>query len=356
VQTIMMTLRLFQRSPTTIPSTCAWRLAELGEARGRQESVVKQSPQRLQALRETAMIDSTLSAFRLDDLEIGPERVQAIVATAGPLPDRTEREIRGYHRALGLIHGEGPALSISEETIRLLHDTLFSDAADAGVYRHGQSDLAALPPDRQLKVRWQSVAAANVPVYVEELVRQWRNVLSQQAVHPFIAMAGFELDFLCIGPFQYGVDRVARLLSLLLSYHVGFDVGRYISFERLIEQDRERWQEVFRISSLHWEQGTHDPWPYVDYVLDVLTGAYKEFQSPVEAAQARKGAKTEMVLQAIQSQTDEFKLVDIERLCPSVGRDLIRSLLANLRAEGELTCKGRGPAARWRRSEKNSPA
>jgi hypothetical protein len=60
------------------------------------------------------------------------------------------------------------------------------------------------------------------------------------------------------------------------------------------------------------------------------------------------------VLQAIQNQTGEFKLVDIERLCPSVGRDLIRSLLANLRAEGELTCKGRGPAARWRRSEKTS--
>jgi len=354
VQTVMMTLRLFQRSPTTIPATCAWRLAELGEARGRQESVVKESPQRLQAVRETAMIDSTVSAFRLDGLEIDPERVHANISAAGPLEDRTEREIRGYHRALGLIHGEGPALSISEETIRLLHGLLFPDAADAGAYRRAQSDLAGLPPDRQLDVCSPSVAGANVPDYLEELIRQWRNVLSQQTVHPFIAMAGFELDFRCIRPFEYGTDRVTCLLSLLLSYHVGFEVGRYISFERLIERSRERRQEVFRISSLQWEQGTHDPWPYVDYVLDILTAAYKEFQSPVEAAQARKGAKTEMVLQAIQSQTDEFKLVDIERLCPSVGRDLIRSLLANLRAEGELTCKGRGPAARWRRSEKNS--
>ncbi len=299
----------------------------------------------MQALRETALIESTVSGCRLEGVEIGPERLQAIVAEAGRLHDRAEQEIHGYYRALNLIHGEGAALPISGETIRLLHGLVFPGSADPGAYRHAQSIPADLLPDS---------GSEDITRKVEELIRCWDDVVSQQTVHPFIAMAGFELDFLCVRPFEFGNDRVASLLSLLLSYHVGFEVGRYVSFERLIEQNRVRREEVLRISSFQWEQGAHDPWAYIYFVLSTLAEAYKEFQSSANGVQARKGAKTEMVLNAIQSQTDEFKLVDIERLCPTVGRDLIRSLLANLRAGGELTCKGRGPAARWRRSIKTN--
>jgi hypothetical protein len=37
-----------------------------------------------------------------------------------------------------------------------------------------------------------------------------------------------------------------------------------------------------------------------------------------------------------------------ERACPGVGREWIRVLLANLRKSGDVSCRGRGPAARWR--------
>ena len=41
----------------------------------------------------------------------------------------------------------------------------------------------------------------------------------------------------------------------------------------------------------------------------------------------------------------EFRLSDIERACPGVGREWIRTLLAEMREAGEVTCKGRGPGA-----------
>jgi hypothetical protein len=47
-----------------------------------------------------------------------------------------------------------------------------------------------------------------------------------------------------------------------------------------------------------------------------------------------------------------FRLSDLERDCPSVGREWIRNVLAQMRDEGELTCTGRGVAARWRAVEK----
>jgi hypothetical protein len=55
-----------------------------------------------------------------------------------------------------------------------------------------------------------------------------------------------------------------------------------------------------------------------------------------------------MVLGAIRAQLGEFRLADIERACPGVGRGWIRKLLVDLRGSGEMTCRGKGPAARWR--------
>lgn len=42
---------------------------------------------------------------------------------------------------------------------------------------------------------------------------------------------------------------VSRLLWLLQSYQLGFEVGRYISLERLVEQNKERYYETLEQSS-----------------------------------------------------------------------------------------------------------
>jgi len=56
-------------------------------------------------------------------------------------------------------------------------------------------------------------------------------------------MAAFNLDLLCIHPFRDGNGRVSRLILLLQCRQQGFEVGRYISLERLIEQNKERYYE-----------------------------------------------------------------------------------------------------------------
>ena len=41
------------------------------------------------------------------------------------------------------------------------------------------------------------------------------------------------------------------------------------------------------------------------------------------------------------------RLRDLERACPGVGREWIRTLLAELKKSGDVACTGRGPGARW---------
>ncbi len=86
----------------------------------------------------------------------------------------------------------------------------------------------------------------------------------------------------------------------------------------------------------------------LNYLLYILKSGYKEFEERVGQITSPKGAKTEMVHAAIRRQTGEFRLADIERACPGVGRDWIRSLLGRLKETGKVSCSGKGPGARWR--------
>ena len=105
-------------------------------------------------------------------------------------------------------------------------------------------------------------------------------------------------------------------------------MGRYISLERLIEADKDRYYETLEQRSVGWHEGRSDPWPYVNSDLSILRATYREFEERLGQLDSPKGEKTELVQDAIWRQVGEFRLVDIERLCPGVGRDWRRTQLA----------------------------
>lgn len=158
------------------------------------------------------------------------------------------------------------------------------------------------------------------------------------------------LDFLCIHPFRDGNGRVSRLLLLLTSYHCGLEAGRYISFERLIEQNKERYYEVLEESSHRWHEGRHDPWPTINFLLSILAQACKEFERRVGHFKSPRGEKTAAVMAAVDRQPGLFRVADLQAECPNVGIDLIRKLLARLQKEKKIRALGTGRSAKWQKA------
>jgi Fic family protein len=349
----MKTLQQFESKPETFPASTSWYLADLGEARGKQELFTKQSPQRLRVLREHALIESAVSSNRIEGVTVDQSRIGTVVFGKSLLGDRDEEEVRGYRHALRLIHEQSAKLAISEATIKKLHGLTRGDIWDAGKYKDKASDIIEKYPDGSARVRFKSVSVAKTNTFMKGSIDRWNRSLRERWVHPLIVLAAFNLDFLCIHPFRDGNGRVSRLMLLLQGYRLGYEVGRYISMERLIEENKQRYYETLEQSSQGWHQGKHNPWPYVNYILFILKTAYKEFEERVGQTASPRGAKTELVLNAIRRQSGEFRLADIERARPGVGREWVRVLLANLRKLGDVSCRGRGPAARWRFKGRN---
>jgi Fic family protein len=142
---------------------------------------------------------------------------------------------------------------------------------------------------------------------------------------------------------------VSRLLTLLALYQCGYEVGRYISLERLVEEVREDYYEALRRSSQGWHQGQHDLVPWLNFFLTILHRGYRAFEERANQVKSPRGTKRALVQAAIDSRVGEFTLAELERSCPGVSRDMIRRVLRESQSDNKVECLGRGPGTRWRK-------
>jgi hypothetical protein len=147
---------------------------------------------------------------------------------------------------------------------------------------------------------------------------------------------------------------MARLLTVLLLYREDYEVARYISLERLIEQTRETYYDTRYRASQGWHESTHDPMPWVGYFLGLVRAAYDEFARDLGELRDGRGMKTQLVLQAIGQMIGDFSASELHQRCPSVGVDMLRHVLRGERDAGRLQVVGRGRGARWRKAPEAS--
>jgi Fic family protein len=332
-----------------LPSGTVWLVADIAEAKGRQELYAKQAPQLLTALREMAIVQSVESSNRIEGVTVAPERLRPLVVGNARPRDRSEQEIQGYRRALNLIHTGAADLPVAPEILQRLHRTIQEGAGDAGEWKRTENVIVEVQHGGPPVVRFRPVPAADTPKAIDELCLGYRHALDQEHVPPLVATGALVFDFLCIHPFRDGNGRVSRLLALLALYQHGYQVGRYVSLERLVEETRDDYYEVLRRSSEGWHEGGHDVLPWLNYFLTIVRRAYREFEERVGQVKSPRGAKTALVEAAIEAFPGEFTLADLERACPGVSRDMIRRVLRDLQKAGRVTCLGRGPGAPWRR-------
>ena len=346
----MKTLINLSRAIESIPVSTTWYLTDLAEALGKQKLFTHQSPQKLQTLREHAIIESAVSSNRIEGVEVNKTRVGTVVFGNSLLKDRNEEEIRGYRHALDLIHGTAKNLEITENTIFRLHKLSHGDFWDSGKYKEKQCDIIEKYPDGTERIRFSTVSPSETAGYICKLLGLWSDCLIEKWVPPLVALAAFNLDFLCIHPFRDGNGRVSRLLLLLQSYHLGYEVGRYISLERVIEENNERYYETLEQSSSGWHDGDHDPWPFINYILFILNVACKEFEARVSNVKTGKGQKTDTIKMVINKKNAPFSISQLNEECYGVSVEMIRTVLKQLKKEGFVECLGRGQKARWQKT------
>jgi Fic family protein len=260
----------------TLPLGSVWLMSDVAEAKGRQDLYLDKPPEILTSLRETALVQSVESSNRIEGVTVAPDRLRPLVLEDARPRDRSEEEIQGYRRALERIHAEAKTLAITSELLQWLHATIQEGSGDAGQWKQVDNEIIELREGAPPLVRFRPVKVAETPAAVEELCLVYRHALNQSLAPPLVAVAALVFDFLCIHPFRDGNGRISRLLTLLALYQHGYEVGRYVSLERLVEESRAEYYEALQRSSDGWHEGRHDLLPWLNFFLTILKRAYRE--------------------------------------------------------------------------------
>jgi len=343
---------IIERQP--IPQNLLRTIRLLGEFKGKEEMFTQQSPQALETLRQMAIIQSTESSNRIEGVNAPHERIVKLVARKTKPRDRSEQEIAGYRDVLNTIHTSHAHMSFGVGLVLQLHRDLFKFTTEqGGHWKSSSNEIAELRPDGSKFVRFAPVAPHLTEAAMHSLHDRYRELSEANQIEPLLLIPSYVLDFLCIHPFRDGNGRMARLLSLLLFYQAGYEVGRFISLELIVEETKQGYYDSLYLSSQDWHDAKHSLLPWWEYFLGVmLLAAYREFEKRAGLLTTARGAKTAMVMDAIARLPDGFKMVDLERACPNVTREMIRVVLNRLKTDQKIHCEGFGGAAIWKKGPK----
>lgn len=346
----MFSLRSTYLGTLAMPPRVAGILRRLGEHQGRQELYRRQAPEMLENLRRVALIESTESSNRLEGIVADNEkRLRALVNERSTPANRTEGEIAGYRDVLDTIHQNHADIPFSDRVVLQFHRDLLKYAdGSGGRWKVSANEIRETLPDGTKHIRFSPLAPHLTEDGMRDLHEDFHQAVKAGAWDPLLLIPFYILDFLCIHPFSDGNGRMARLLTLLALYHHGYEVGRYISLERVIEKTKESYYDTLFLSSQGWHEGKHDVWPWTEYFLGTLLAAYSEFETRFDRVSTGRGSKTDTVKNAISSFVGDFTIQDVETACPMVSRDMIRRVLADLKKVGSVECLSRGRWAKWR--------
>ncbi len=330
-----------------VPHRVISMIRQIGEYKGKQELFKHQKPDLIENLRQVAVIRSTESSNRIEGIVADPKRLRAIVREGSKPLNRPESEIAGYRDVLSTIYESYKDIPFTPLVVLQFHrDLLKYTVESGGCWKSTDNMITTVMPDGSSSLRFQPVSAFETERYMTELHKCFQTQLHNQD-EALLLIPAYVLDFLCIHPFLDGNGRLSRLLSTLLLHQQGYEVARYISLERVIEDSKVSYYDTLYRSSQGWHEGKHDVLPWIEYWLSTVLAAYRDFESRIDLSTDANSNKSAMVETAVLNLKPTFTTAMVCDACPGVSRALIKRVLADLQEAGRLTSVGRGRGAKW---------
>ena len=326
-------------------------LGRIHEAKGKQELFLAQKPRELDRLVEIAKIQSTLSSNAIEGIRTTDARLKQLFTEKTTPKNRAEEEIAGYRDVLNVIHESYEYIPLTSNYILQLHKMLFAKTGleIGGKFKSVQNYISATDENGNNYTLFAPLAPYETPEAIDEICKQFNNAIVENKVDPLILIPVFIHDFLCVHPFLDGNGRMSRLLTTLLLYKSGYLVGRYISLEAKIAQDKKSYYSALEKAQVGWLEGRDNPTAFIKYLLGIIVSAYRDFEERIDVVTV-KSSTLDMVRKAISSIVGKFTKADIIKLCPSISTKTIEKHLKTLANLGEIQKHGLARATFYTRN------
>ncbi len=300
-------------------------------------------------LEAVAKVQSVKSSNAIEGIVTSDERIAAIVNQNSAPLNHNEAEIAGYRDALNEIHLGYKRIDFRQHDILRLHEMLLSIAGYEYGGRYKTDDNVILEVDAAgtRKVRFSPTPAIEVETAMEQLELAYLDASNDANINQLLLIPCVILDFLCIHPFRDGNGRMSRLLSLLLLYKNGYDVGKYVSFEEQINNRKALYYEALRQSSDGWHTNENSYFPFIENFLSTLYMCYKELDKRFAVVHGKKITKKARIEATILNSLTPLSKAEICKILPDVSPTTVEAVLGAMVKDGTVRRIGAGRASKY---------
>ena len=316
-------------------------LTLIHEFKGKQSIYIQQRPQELERLVEIAKVQSTEASNSIEGIRTTETRLRQLMSERTTPRNRDEREIAGYRDALNIVHENFDYIPLTPNYILQLHKILLShtDSAFGGSFKNVQNYISATDEAGNRFTLFTPLAPYETPDAVREICDEYNRAIGEGKVDPLLIIPVFIHDFLCVHPFLDGNGRMSRLLTTLLLYRAGYEVGKYISLEAKVAKNKDAYYAALEDSQVGWHEQQDDPTSFVKYLLSTIIAAYRDFDDRIQIVSP---TSLDTVKNAIDNKLGKFTKKDILELCPGLSASTVERHLKKLTSEGYIAKHGAG--------------
>ncbi len=295
-------------------------------------------------LEKIAKVQSVKSSNAIEGIVTSDERIREIVNGSSKPLNHNEAEIAGYRDALNEIHLNYKSIEFNEKTILKLHEIMmsYSEIKQGGKYKDEDNVILEIDREGNRKIRFKPTSAKETPKAMEQLIYAYLDVKDDENINKLLLIPCIILDFLCIHPFKDGNGRISRLLSLLLLYKSGFDVGKYISFEEQINKDKGYYYKALKESSTNWDKNKNSYIPYIENFVITLYMCYKELDKRFNVVNSSKITKKARIEATVLNSLVPISKSEICEILPDVSPTTVEAVLGKMVKEGLIEIMGKG--------------
>jgi Fic family protein len=295
-------------------------------------------------LEKIAIVQSVKSSNAIEGIITSDERIKEIVNQNSKPLNHNEKEIAGYRDVLNEIHLHYEDIEFNEDTILKLHEIMMSytGVEDAGKYKVNQNYVIEEDTQGNRKVRFKPLEPKETPIAMEQLVLAYNDACNNININQLLLIPCVILDFLCIHPFRDGNGRMSRLLTLLLLYKSGFNVGKYISFEEQINNNKGNYYEALRLSSINWIENEQSYVPFIENFLLTLYMCYKELDKRFSVVNSNKITKKARIEATVLNNLTPISKAEICKILPDVSPTTVEVVLGTMVKNNAIKIIGSG--------------
>lgn len=300
-------------------------------------------------LEAVAKVQSIKSSNAIEGIVTSDERIAAIVNQNSAPLNHNEAEIAGYRDALNEIHLGYEHIDFNRQNILSLHEMMLSITGYefGGKYKTDDNVILEVDSDGKRRIRFRPVSAKDTPEAMEQLELAYVAARDDANINQLLLIPCVILDFLCIHPFRDGNGRMSRLLSLLLLYKNGYDVGKYVSFEEQISNYKTYYYEALRQSSAGWETNENNYFPFIEIFLSTLYMCYKELDKRFAVVNGKKITKKARIEATVLNSLTPISKAKICKILPDISPTTVEAVLGAMVKNGSIKRIGSSRSSRY---------